>query len=282
MGMWDVTTPAMCCCRGCQHGHTRTSLPPQGSRQPWEVHTAQQHNEHSAGWHCSWRAASGFLFMPFPCHRRSLTAWGLVTSLDHGVSISSPRASNASCSISWWSLTMPCRVRPAGQTVFPVLAVRCLHQWCAVLKRVFIIWKLHEKIRNFFFLPDSLVGRDQRRAGWSSTYRLWQKKVQAISVFTDEGEEWTHDNEEDDEEEKTSCGVGVVFGTAWEAEESARGPWQQRREVKQWEPVRLVLAPKEFEQWCLWGVASWKKDGRIIVMYRKGSLEERPVFFFLF
>lgn len=72
-----------------------------------------------------------------------------------------------------------------------------------------------------------------------------------------EGEGWTHDDEEEDKE-KSWRGVGAVFGTAWEAEESAQGPWQLRSELKGWEPVRLVLAPREFEQWCLWGVLEEK------------------------
>lgn len=74
---------------------------------------------HSARWHCYWKAASGFLVTLFPCHCRSLRAWDLVTSLDRGVSVWSPRVRDASCPISWWSLWLCPAGETAGQSVFP-------------------------------------------------------------------------------------------------------------------------------------------------------------------
>lgn len=123
---------------------------------------------------------------------------------------------------------------------------------------------------------------NQSRAGWSSTSRLWQKKIQAISVFTDEGEECTHDDEEEDKEEKSCWGVGAIFGTAWEAEESVQGPCSQGVRWSSGSLWGWSWLPGNLSNDACEGWGSRGKDGRITAMYRKSSLEERPTLWFVF
>lgn len=51
--------------------------------------------------------------------------------------------------------------------------------------------------------------------------------------------------------------------------------------MKQWEPVRLVLAPRKLEHDTCEG---WSPGGKMVVIavYRKDSLEERPSFLIFF
>lgn len=104
MGLWDVTTCAHAVQRVPAWPHKTISAIPEMGAALGGAHSSAAHWCHSARWHCYWKTPSGFLFMLFPCHHRSLGAWDLVTSLDRAVSVWSPRATNASCSISWWSL----------------------------------------------------------------------------------------------------------------------------------------------------------------------------------
>lgn len=77
MGHGDVATPARCCCRRSQHGHTTPLLPSEHSGQHWKIHGSAARWWHSAGWQSYRKAAPGFLCMPSSCCHRPLKAWGL-------------------------------------------------------------------------------------------------------------------------------------------------------------------------------------------------------------